>query len=287
MKFEPVTLDLQHDFNRLLKNTPQIASDYSFANVYGWAEEYALEMAFEQGLSWIRQNKPENVYWAPVGNWNADWQKIISNLPGPANIVRIPENLALIWQKELPEMKIQSDRDHWDYLYLASELTELKGNRFHKKKNLYNQFAKNYDFTYVELEKKYIEEALALQTQWCLWKECDDSGALEAENQAIIRVFSSWREIQGLFGAGLMVGEDMVAYTVAEALPDNSLVIHFEKGCPSYKGVYQAINKLFLENSARNFKTVNREQDLGDMGLKKAKESYNPFGYLKKFTAKT
>jgi len=287
MKFQPVTLDLQDDFNRLLKMTPQIASDYSFANVYGWAEEYALEMAFEQGLAWIRQNRPETVYWAPVGNWNTDWQKIISNLRGPASIVRIPENLALIWQRQLPEINIEPDRDHWDYLYLASELIELKGNRFHKKKNLYNQFTKNYDFTYVELEKKYIEEALALQTQWCLWKECDDSGALEAENQAIIRVFSSWREIQGLFGAGLMIGEDMVAYTVAEALPDNSLVIHFEKGCPGYKGVYQAINKLFLENSARNFKTVNREQDLGDMGLKKAKESYNPFGYLKKFTAKT
>jgi uncharacterized protein len=285
MKFEPVTLDIQSNFNKLLNITPQIASDFSFANIYGWAQEYGLEMALDHGQAWIRQNIPETLYWAPVGNWEINWKKAVKSLPGQAKFIRIPEKLALIWQKELPEMKIQSDRDHWDYLYSVPELIELKGNRFHKKKNLYNQFIKNYDYSYVELEKTYIEKALALQTEWCLWKECDDSGALDAENHAIVRVFSRWNEIHGLFGAGLMEGEDMIAYTVAEALPDNTLVIHFEKGCPNYKGVYQTINKLFLENSARDFEIVNREQDLGDKGLKKAKESYNPVGYLKKFIA--
>ncbi len=287
MKFEPVTMDLQSEYNELIKNTLQTASDFSFANVYGWAEEYGLTMAFDHDLAWIRQSRPETLYWAPVGNWSIDWQKAVKSLPGPAKIVRIPERLAMIWQKELPEMRIESDRDHWDYLYSVSELIELKGNRFHKKKNLYNQFIKNYDYKYVELEKTYIEKALALQTEWCLWKECDDSGALEAENHVIVRVFSRWDEIRGLFGAGLMVGQDMVAYTVAEALSDDTVVIHFEKGCPGYKGVYQAINRLFLKNSAGGFEMVNREQDLGDKGLKKAKESYNPLGYLKKFTAET
>jgi len=286
MNFEHVTLDLQHDFNLLLKITPQIASDFSFANIYGWAEEYGLEMAFDHGLAWIRQDRPQKVYWAPVGSWDIQWPEVMKKLPAKAKIVRIPEKLALIWQKQMPAMSINPDRDHWDYLYSVTELIELKGNRFHKKKNLYNQFMKNYDYTYVELGKKYIEKALTLQTEWCLWKECDDSGPLEAENHAIVRVFSRWDEIHGLFGAGLMVDEKMVAYTVAEALPDNTLVIHFEKGCPVYKGIYQAMNRLFLENSARKYEIVNREQDLGDQGLKKAKESYNPMGYLKKFIAR-
>ena len=285
MKFVPVTLDLQHDFNNLLNNTSQIASDFSFANVYGWAEVYGLQVAFDQGLAWIRQNKPCPLYWAPMGNWDVDWKKIIKNLSGPVKIVRVPENLAIIWRKALPEITIKSDRNHWDYLYSVADLIALKGNRFHNKKNLYNQFIKNYEYSYVRLEKSYIEKALALQNQWCLWKECEDSGPLEAENHAIVRVFSRWDDLEGLFGAGLMVGEDMVAYTVAEALSEHHLVIHFEKGCPGHKGVYQAINKLFLENSAGNFEIVNREQDLGDKGLKKAKESYNPLGYLKKFTA--
>ncbi|MFP4110735.1 MAG: DUF2156 domain-containing protein [Desulfonatronovibrio sp.] len=285
MKFTPVTMDLQQDYNQVLNHTSQTASDFSFANIYGWAEEYGLEIAFDQELAWIRQNNPEKLYWAPVGKWDINWQKAISNLPESRKIVRIPRQLALIWQDQLPDMKIQSDRDHWDYLYSVPELIELKGNRFHRKKNLYNQFIKNYDYTYVELGRKDIEEVLALQTEWCLWKECEDSPALEAENKAIVRVLSRWEDLQGLFGGGIMVGSEMVAYTVAEALSDSTVVIHFEKGCPGYKGVYQAINKLFLENSASGYELVNREQDLGDPGLKKAKESYNPVSYLKKYTA--
>ncbi|MFP4084583.1 MAG: DUF2156 domain-containing protein [Desulfonatronovibrio sp.] len=285
MKFTPVTMDLQQDYNQVLNHTSQTASDFSFANIYGWAEEYGLEIAFDQELAWIRQNNPETLYWAPVGKWDINWQKAISNLPESRKIVRIPRQLALIWQDQLPDMKIHPDRDHWDYLYSVPELIELKGNRFHRKKNLYNQFIKNYDYTYVELGRKDIEEVLALQTEWCLWKECEDSPALEAENKAIVRVLSRWEDLQGLFGGGIMVGSEMVAYTVAEALSDSTVVIHFEKGCPGYKGVYQAINKLFLENSASGYELVNREQDLGDPGLKKAKESYNPVSYLKKYTA--
>ncbi|MFP4455461.1 MAG: DUF2156 domain-containing protein [Desulfonatronovibrio sp.] len=285
MKFTPVTMDLQQDYNQVLNHTSQTASDFSFANIYGWAEEYGLEIAFDQELAWIRQNNPEKLYWAPVGKWDINWQKAISNLPESRKIVRIPRQLALIWQDQLPDMKIHPDRDHWDYLYSVPELIELKGNRFHRKKNLYNQFIKNYDYTYVELGRKDIEEVLALQTEWCLWKECEDSPALEAENKAIVRVLSRWEDLQGLFGGGIMVGSEMVAYTVAEALSDSTVVIHFEKGCPGYKGVYQAINKLFLENSASGYELVNREQDLGDPGLKKAKESYNPVSYLKKYTA--
>ena len=76
----------------------------------------------------------------------------------------------------------------------------------------------------------------------------------------------------------------MVAYSIAEPLDQQTLVIHFEKGCPQHKGVYQAVNQMFLANSGASYRFVNREQDLGDPGLRKAKESYNPVSYLKKFS---
>ena len=75
----------------------------------------------------------------------------------------------------------------------------------------------------------------------------------------------------------------MVAYTVAERLDKDTLLIHFEKGNPEYKGVYQAINQMFLANLTDEFTIVNREQDLGDEGLRKAKLSYNPFNFLRKY----
>jgi hypothetical protein len=84
-------------------------------------------------------------------------------------------------------------------------------------------------------------------------------------------------------GAAIMVDNDMAAYTIAESLTDETLVIHFEKGNPNYMGVYQAINQIYLERSGSRHNIVNREQDLGDEGLRKAKQSYHPFDFIKKY----
>lgn len=75
----------------------------------------------------------------------------------------------------------------------------------------------------------------------------------------------------------------MVAYTVSEPLAPDSLLIHFEKGDAEYKGVYQAINQIFLARQGKGFMRVNREQDLGDKGLRKAKLSYHPVDYSRKY----
>jgi uncharacterized protein len=106
---------------------------------------------------------------------------------------------------------------------------------------------------------------------------------LEAENTAIERVLKEWDRIPGLMGGALEVESEIVAYTVAEALTSDTVVIHFEKGDTRLKGVYQAINNLFLADAATGFEYVNREQDLDDEGLRKAKLSYNPIRFLKKF----
>jgi len=89
--------------------------------------------------------------------------------------------------------------------------------------------------------------------------------------------------LTGLTGGALLVDDQMVAYTIAETLPDETLLIHFEKGNPDYKGVYQAINQMFLSRAEHPASIVNREQDLGDVGLRRAKLSYHPVDFLKKY----
>ena len=96
-------------------------------------------------------------------------------------------------------------------------------------------------------------------------------------------MLDNWQHLSGVTGGALKVDSTLVAYTVAEAMPDNTLVIHFEKGCPDFKGSYQAINQMFLENDAGTSTLVNREQDLGDQGLRKAKLSYNPVDFVRKY----
>lgn len=286
LQFEPISLEKQQDYLKILARCPQVASDYSFMNIWAWAEDYGLTWAWSDDCVWIRQSRPEVLYWAPVGPWSEiDWPTRLPEASGdPTIFIRIPNQLVEIWQTAFTDRAaFEEERGHWDYVYSVNELVDLKGNRFHKKKNLLNQFIKKYDYTYVPFAPELIDQAMALQESWCTWRDCESSDVLAAENHAIFRVLNNWGQLNGTLGGALMVDGSMVAYTVAEALTPQSVVIHFEKGDTRFKGVYQAINQMFLAHSARDFLTVNREQDLNDEGLRKSKLSYNPTELLHKY----
>ena len=128
-----------------------------------------------------------------------------------------------------------------------------------------------------------VEEALEMQEEWCRWRYCDASAALVAENDAIVQVLECWDRLPELMGGAIWLDGHIVAYTVAEALDDEMLVVHFEKAHTNLDGCYQAINQQFLEHDGQGYSYVNREQDLDEEGLRRAKLSYNPVGFLKKF----
>ncbi len=282
--FEPLSLKKSEEYRKRWAACPQKASDYSFGNLWGWAEEYGLEWAFGQSHVWIRQTRPKTVYWAPVGPWaDVDWSRCPTLAEG-GDFIRVPKDLTVLWEEALPgRMRTKEARDHWDYIYSVPDLIGLRGNRFHRKKNLLNQFKKKYDYEYSGLTSDCVEETLDMQQQWCSWRDCEEASTLAAENKAIFRVLQSWDRLPHLIGGALRVEGRMAAYTVAEPLDDETIVIHFEKGRGEFKGVYQAVNQMFLEHSAPNFKYVNREQDIGDEGLRKAKLSYNPTTFLEKY----
>ena len=286
MEFESIQLEKQEDYLKILAQSSQISSDYSFSNLFGWADEYGLTWAWHENLVWIRQTKPETVFWAPIGPWESvDWPSAMDRFVDNATcFVRIPEVLAELWKQALGHrLDIKKDRDHWDYLYDVNELIELKGNRFHKKKNLLTQFIKKYDYRFEPFGPKMIEPAMAMQADWCNWRDCESSEVLSAENRSVFKVLTNWKRLSGLTGGALIVKDIIVAYTIAEKLTEDTIVVHYEKGCPDYKGVYQAINQMFLASLPETFKVVNREQDLGEEGLRKAKLSYNPSEFLKKY----
>ena len=145
---------------------PVKPSDYSFVNLWGWSPFYGLEWSFDSDLVWIRQTRPEVRYWAPVGDWDAipDLQgRIRDELVHGTAMVRVPEAPfeALLEGEAGQRPKIEESRGHWDYLYSLPELVALPGNRFHKKKNLLNQFKKKYDYQYRPWMKAWWKRPLA------------------------------------------------------------------------------------------------------------------------------
>ncbi|MDR3631013.1 MAG: DUF2156 domain-containing protein [Desulfocapsaceae bacterium] len=173
--------------------------------------------------------------------------------------------------------RVVEDRDNFDYLYLRKDLAELSGRKFHKKRNLVKAFAESHNYEGRPLLEEYLGDALQILEDWR--QAHDTPGDYAAAREALEK---SW-DLQ-LCGGIYYVENRPVAYTLGEELAKGtSFVIHFEKAVSGYKGLFQFINQAFASILPDMYVTINREQDLGDDGLRRAKHSYKPSGYVEKY----
>ena len=175
--------------------------------------------------------------------------------------------------------EMREDRDNFDYLYLKEELAELPGKRFHKKRNHVNAFLKTYDYREERLSPELIGDALDVLEQWQSTR--DDRADYTAAREALDR----FEELE-LKGHLIYVDNRPAAYAVGEPLmKGRSFVVHFEKALDEYRGLYQFVNKAFAQVLPTHYTWINREQDLGDQGLRQSKMTYRPVGFVKKYIA--
>ena len=287
LDFRPVSQADRDDYLRACRKMPLAAGDYSFVTLQAWREECGYEWATDPetpDLFWIRETRPAPLLYAPAGDWNRDWDGVFRRLwPEGAVFDHVPAPLALIWKRRLgARVAAENRRNLWEYVHRRSDLVDLPGNRFRAKKSRVRKFMESCDWTYREITPETVEEILLMQGEWCRWRNCDGTPGLREENRAITHVLTSWGDLPGLLGGALSVDGTLVAYTIAEALSADTVEIHFEKGFTRYPGVYQAINAIFLERTATSFAWVNREEDLGDPGMREAKMSYHPASFIRK-----
>lgn len=288
MDFQPITLDTRELHARYFNATPRRTADYTFTNLWGWAEVYGLEWAEAHGLLWIRQTirggMPISRLWSPLGDWNAaDWEAALAETPKGTLWDRAPVELIQLLNTRAPAaMDEEETPEQWEYLYESEKLATLSGNRLHKKRNHVNGYIKAYGEDFRDLSLADMDSVISLQHDWCKWRECEQSPALMAESDVTLRVLTHWEHLPNLVAGALYVNNLMVAFTVGEPLDHQTMVVHFEKGRPEYRGVYQAINAAFARRHTAAFPIFNREQDAGEEGLRQAKESYFPLGYLRK-----
>ena len=180
--------------------------------------------------------------------------------------------------------KIEPCRHHWDYVYLTGELADLPGDKYHAKRRLITRCLSRYHCEYAEITSPVIEQCLQLEARWCRLRNLEDTPDLAAECRAIKQLFEHYRDL-GVFGGVMYVDGTIEAFVVAERLNHDTAVVHAEKANPAIKGLYQVINQQFCQKIQPDFKFVNREQDLGIPGLRKAKKSYYPHHMVEKYIA--
>jgi hypothetical protein len=177
--------------------------------------------------------------------------------------------------------RVWEDRDNFDYLYAREKLATLSGRQLHRKKNLVNLFLRNNQCTAEPLLAEYTGDALQILERWKAQQE--QPGDYAAAREAIENM-----ETLQLCGAIFYVDGQAVAYALGEEVAQGRMfVIHFEKAVlgKEYTGIYQYANQAFVATLPEKYEWVNREQDLGEPGLRRAKESYRPAGFVKKYRA--
>lgn len=182
------------------------------------------------------------------------------------------------------KFNIEENRDRFDYLYNVNELMNLNGRKFHNKKNHLNRFFNLYkNFIYEKIDSSNAIEVLEAYKEWF---NNNPNASLGVKNEykgieASLINFS----LLDMKGGVIKIENKIAGFTLGEQINDNSVVIHIEKGNIFYDGIYQAINQQFLINEWSNMEFVNREEDLGLEGLRRAKMSYNPIRFIEKFNA--
>lgn len=173
------------------------------------------------------------------------------------------------------------DRDNFDYLYKRGNLADLPGRHYHKKRNLIKAFVNNHNYEGRPLLDEYLPDALKILDRWRenRFENGNDDGDYNAAKEALEK-----SEALQLCGGIYYVEDEPVAYSLGEELAcGKSFVIHFEKAVSGYKGLWQFVNQAFASIITEHYETINREQDLGDEGLRHAKLSYHPTGFVRKY----
>lgn len=178
----------------------------------------------------------------------------------------------------------ECSRDHFDYIYLHTALTDLPGRDYQPKRNHINKFRKKYDYRYVALTPDLLPHCLELADKWCKHHNCEDDENLQDEQQAMRFAMDNFTKL-GLRGGALQVEGEIVAFTYGAPVNHDTFCVHIEKADTHFEGAYATINQEFARQIPEEFLYINREEDLGLAGLRKAKLSYYPAFLLEKCRA--
>ena len=252
--------------------------------MYMWSGYFGTEIApYEGGVIVKDRLFGEDIFMTPRGEHAREGLRLIEEYVREKGEELVfnsvdDEDLALL-SSVYPAIEIKSHRDYSDYLYLASDLAEYKGKKYHGQKNHRNRFLRDYpDYEFLTFTEEdlpaiyaFLEEHRALAPR---------SKEENVEYECCYRLLGAMDSLDLLTGM-IRVGGKIVAISVGERLND-TLIIHIEKALPAYSGVYPTICSLFAARYGAGFTYINREDDAGDVGLRTSKTQYHPIALVEK-----
>jgi len=265
-------------------------SELNFTNLFIWRSHFGFEWSlYRDWLLVVGANSGNGVQALPpigppsrvdVTRMLLRWMRDERNIPEP-RIDRADARLA----SELEGsggFVVEPVRDHFDYVYLAEDLIALSGKAYRAKRNHLNYLLRSYAMVYEPITEAHVDACLGLAETWCTLRRCEDDLNLLGEWDATREALSHLGRLQ-IKGGVILINGKVEAFTLGERLNEETAVVHIEKANTEIRGLYAAINQQFCEKQWSDTRFINREQDLGEPGLREAKLSYNPYHLDEKY----
>lgn len=292
MEFLPLTLESKTTIDGFLRDENFLISDIVFGNLFIWKDAREITYALCHDTLIIKTTYPhkEPYFFYPIGK--GDKIQALKEIALYAQSLQIPLCFESVQQCNIAglksvfgEIEITPAVEHFDYVYLVQELINLSGRKFHKKKNHLNQFLLNYpQWQYKKITQQNAKDIIEVATQW-FENTPNPTQGLISEHIGIKNALKVYDKLN-LSGGFVHIDGKIIAFSFGEQINNEMVVIHIEKATNEIPGAYQIINQQLLVNEFSHFVYVNREEDLGIEGLKRAKKSYNPVFMVEKFRTK-
>ncbi len=274
--------------DELLSEANYMGCEHAFGAAYIWSYHYGTHVARFEDFLLVRGKRSFSF---PAGR--GDLTVALHVMKDFADAQSQPLVLHGVCGDMMPALEeafpgyfeYRPQRDSFDYIYNAQDLSLLSGKKYHGKRNHISKFSREHEWQYEDITAENLNECLEVGQLWCREKSgVDCTVESDPEFCAIYRAFRHYFELE--FKGGLIrVDGRVVAFTCGERLNQDTFVIHFEKTLPGFEGAYPVINNQFAAHNLSDYRYINREEDLGIEGLRKAKLSYKPEILLEKHLA--
>ena len=298
MEFHFLSLSDRDELNTAFKRDGRRMCESSFALNYLWRDVYRADLARYGNFFVFRYSHEPfgECYSFPFGDRGNDaaLKDLIGLLEEDAKSRNNPLIISPMLKEDTEKLdalfpgkfNYTADRDMADYLYSREKLATLSGRKLHSKRNHIARFTEDGDWNYEEINESNLCECLALENTWLDRKGHKYNDAVIEETSAVSYALNRLDKL-GLTGGLLRKAGRVVAFAIGEPLTNDTYVIHIEKALAEVQGSYATINKEFVLRNCEGFTYVNREDDAGDEGLRRAKLSYYPEIILEKYTAQS
>lgn len=283
IEFKRPELEDKDIITSYFEKAPSRSCERTFVNVYLWSRHYKVKYAVIEDALIFKSEDRGMAFAYPAGE-PEHVKKALEFLieyckerECPFILYNVtPEMFAQLEGWYPGRFTVEYDRDIADYVYESEKLATLAGKKLHGKRNHINKFKSLYpDWTYEELNDDNVEDCFQMALKWRNKNGCEDDPEKNAEMCVTLNSLRLYKEL-GLKGGVLKVDGRIIAFTVGEPLCGDTFVVHIEKAFADVEGAYPMINQQFVQHECADYTYVNREEDTGAEGLRKAKLSYRP-----------